>query len=641
MGTGILSIGVSAINAAQIGLATTEHNISNASTDGFHRQTISQGTNIPLYTGAGYIGQGVHVSTVQRVYSQYLDRQVLTAETQANQMDAYYQQISQLDNMLADPNAGLSPALQEFYSGLNDVSANPSSVPSRQSMISGADAMVARYQRLDQRFNEIRDGVNTLVTASVTMINSYAKQIADLNQTIVLAEASGNGQPPNDILDQRDQLIAQLNQEIRVTVVRQNDGAYNVFMGQGQALVVGQTSYKLAAMASPEDLSRIDVAYQSNGINLFLPTQLLDGGNLGGVLAFRSEVLDKAQNTLGLIAIGMAKDFNDQQKLGQDLNGALGQDFFYVATPKVLPDTRNTGNPVIAGTITDVASLTTSDYMLAYDGTNYSLTRQSDGAVIAIAGFPGSAVTVDGVTLNFTAGSVAPVAGDKWVISPTRNGARDIAVLTHDTAKIAAAAPIATSASPANTSNATISAGTVNTPPPPNANLQQPVTITFNTPYDGKFDVVGVGTGNPLDVTYTAGGDITYNGWTIQISGTPAAGDVFTIGPNINGVADNRNALLLAGLQTKNTLLGNTTSYQGGYSQLVSNIGTKSREIDVNAKGQANLLTQVRQKQQELSGVNLDEEAANLMRFQQAYQAASKMISISSKLFDDLLAAVG
>lgn len=637
MSVGFLNTGVTAINAANVGLSTTAHNISNATTAGFHRQSIVQAENVPLYTGAGFVGQGVHVSTVQRAYSQHLENQVLSAQTQTNHMASYFQQITQLDNMLADPNAGLSPALQEFYNGLNDVSANPASVPSRQSMISGADALVSRFQRLDERMTEIRNGINSQITASVQLINSYADQIAELNQRVVLADASGNGQPPNDLLDQREQLIAELNKEIQVSVVKQGDGTLNVFMGKGQALVVGQQAYALKAVPAPDDLERVEVAYSANNATLYLPSSLLTGGNLGGMLAFRSEVLDEAQNALGRVAVGLAKNFNDQHKLGQDLNGALGGDFFNVAAGQVTGDTRNAGTGVITATVDDVSALTTSNYDLAYDGTNYTLTRQSDGTQWTVAPAALPYTTADGFVLDLASG--APVAGDRWKVSPTRNGARDIAVLTHDTAKIAAAAPISTAASSANTGDASISTGSVNAPPPPNANLQQPVTITFTGP--GAFNVVGVGTGNPVGVAYTSGGNISYNGWTLQISGTPAAGDVFTIGPNVNGVADNRNALLLGELATANTLAGGTASYQGAYSQLVSRIGTKSREVDVTAQAQETLLTQTSQKQQELSGVNLDEEAANLLRYQQAYQAASKMIATASQLFDDLLAAIG
>lgn len=644
MGSSIYGIGVSALSAAQAGLVTTGHNISNVNTSGYHRQQIVQSTNIPQFTGIGFLGQGVHVDTVKRLYDEILDNQVMQAQTQSSQLESYYAQIKQIDNMLADPNAGLSPALQDFFNSVHDVAANPASIPSRQAMLSGGETLVSRFQALDQRLREIRDGVNSEISSSVGVINSYARQIANLNQQIALAQsASSAQQPANDLLDQRDQLVAELNKYVRVTTVKQDDGSYNIFIGNGQTLVIGQQSFTLAAVPSPEDPERLEVGVTSGGSTILLGKDSLQGGSLGGVLAFRSETLDPAQNALGRVAIGLAQTFNDQHRLGMDLNGDLGGYFFSVrgptgvpgqyATPyaKVISNTQNnaaSGAPTVS--LSNVADLTTSDYRLNWDGTNYTLRRLSDNAVMFTGALP---QTADGMTIT----APAPVsAGDSWLIQPTRDGARDIGVAITDTAKIAAAAPIKTTATPGNTGSGTISAGSVNTPPPPNANLLQPVTITFNNP-PNTFAVNGVGTGNPAAVAYTPGANITYNGWTVQISGAPAAGDSFTIDTNVGGVADNRNALLLAGLQTQNTLAGGTTSYQGAYSQLVGFVGNKTREVEVTVKAQANLVSQTQQAQQSMSGVNLDEEAANLMRYQQAYQAAGKMMQIAATLFDTLL----
>lgn len=648
---GILGVGISGLRAAQIGLSTAGHNIANVSTDGFHRQEIVQTTNIPLFTGAGFLGQGTNVDTVKRVYSQFLDRQVQTAQSKSTYLETYSAQISQIDNMLADPSAGLSPALQEFFKGVHDVSANPASVPARQNMLSGAEAMVTRFQSLNQRFQEIREGINSQITSSVGIISSYAAQIAELNGRIVIADAGGNGQPPNDLLDQRDQLIAEINKEINVTVVKQSDGTYNVFMGQGQALVVGQQAYQLTARPSLEDPERMDVAYVYNGSTQFLARNSLDGGNLGGLLAFRAETIDPAQNALGRVAIGLAQTFNDQHRLGQDLNGNLGGYVFNVrgangltgqnALPsaKVMANTNNS-NMTAAGlpsvTLSNVSNVTTSDYSLVYSAGGYSLTRLSDNAVLFANQALPQTVATDGLTI--AAPAAAPAAGDKWLIQPTRDGASDIGVAINDTSKIAAAAPIRTDATFANTGTGKISAGVVNPPPPTDANLQQPVTIAFHTPYDGQFDVTGTGVGLPANnQVYTAGANITFNGWTVQLTGSPAAGDSFTVGPNTNGVADNRNALLLAGLQTKTTLAGSTATYQSAYSQLVSSVGVKARDIAVTAKAQASLVTQSQQAQQSMSGVNLDEEAANLLRYQQAYQASGKVMQIAATLFDTLL----
>lgn len=650
MSDGIFGISITGLRAAQMGLTTAGHNITNASTPGYNRQEIVQSTNTPLYTGAGFLGQGTNVSTVKRVYSQFLDNQVQSAQTKSSYLDTYYAQISQLDNMLADPSAGLSPALQDFFSGVNDVAANPASVPSRQSMLSSSEALVSRFQALDQRFTEIRNGVNSQITSSVSLINSYAQQIATLNHQVVIAEAGGNGQPPNDILDQRDKLIADLNKEVNVSVVKQEDGSYNVFMGKGQALVVGQQALTLSSRPMPDDPESMGVAYVSYGGSAqMLSSGSLDGGSLGGLLAFRSETLDKAQNELGRVAIGLAQTFNDQHQLGQDLNGNLGGYYFnirgldlssplvygQVPSAKVVANTQNNAaSGVPAVTLTDVSSVTSSDYRLTQTGAGlFTLTRLSDNtALFTNAALP---PTVDGLTITAPGTSST---GDSWLIQPTRDGAKDIGVVVKDTAKIAAAAPIRTAATYTNTGSGKISAGVVNPPPPTNADLQQAVTITFHTPYDGQFDVTGTGAGLPANnQVYTEGADITYNGWTVQITGTPAANDSFTVGPNTGGVADNRNALLLAGLQTKNTLAGSTATYQSAYSQIVSSIGVKSRDISVTAQAQASLVAQTQQAQQSMSGVNLDEEAANLLRYQQAYQASGKMMEIATTLFDTLL----
>ncbi|GMU48917.1 MAG: hypothetical protein AMXMBFR31_11430 [Candidatus Desulfobacillus denitrificans] len=636
MGSSVFNIGVSGLAAAQAGLLTTGHNISNASTPGFNRQQIVQSTNTPQFTGAGYFGQGTNVTTVQRVYNQFLASQTLSAQTRLSELNAYADQIRQVDGLLADPSAGLSTALNDFFRGVHEVAANPASIPARQSMLSMAQALVGRFQSVDGRLNEIRDGVDTQLASTVADINSYTTQIAALNQRIVLAQAAGPGQPANDLLDQRDQLIVQLNQQVRVTTLTESDGSLSVFVGNGQAVVVGAQSYGLATMQSGEDASRMTVGITlASGGTAALPEAMLTGGTLGGLLAFRRESLDTAQNALGRIALGLAETFNAQHRLGQDLTGALGGNFFTAPAPQVITPNNppNGGTAAIGVAVASAANLTTSDYRLtANGGGNYTLVRLSDNTTV----FSATALpqTVDGLTISLASG--AANAGDSFLIQPTRAAAHDIAVALTDARSIAAAAPIRTAASNGNTGTGAIGAGSVNAPPPVNANLTQTVTITFNNP-PTTFDVAGTGTGNPANVVFTAGGSISYNGWTVQIGGTPAAGDVFTISANSAGVSDNRNALLLAGLQTGKTLAGGTASYQSAYAQIVSDVGNKTREIQVTATAQESVVKQAEDAQQSLSGVNLDEEAANLLRYQQAYQASGKMIEIADKLFNTLL----
>lgn len=633
---GILNVGITGLNAAQLGILTTSHNIANASTPGFNRQQIIQSTNTPTYTGAGFIGQGTNVETIRRIYSRFQAEQVMSAQTGTSEMDAYLTQISQLDNLLADPSAGLSPALSSFFTAVQETAANPASIPARQTMLSASQALLARFQAIDQRMREIRSGVNAQITSEVSVINSYAQQIAELNQRIILTQAGGGDQPANDLLDQRDQLVAELNKEIRATTITQSDGTYSVFIGNGQPLVVGTINYSLEALPAPDDPERTVVALQApTGGTVYMPESMLSGGTLGGLIAFRRESLDEAQNALGRIALTLAQNFNDQHQLGQDLDGTLGGLYFDLglAGPTARANINN-ANPSqqLSVVIDDVGSLTTSDYRLSYDGANFTLQRLSDNTLQTFAALP---QTVDGITIDV--GSWTPAAGDSFLIQPTRAGAANVAMAITDPRDIAVAAPIRTSAALANTGTGSVSAGTVNPSLPLDANLQQTVTITFTSAT--TYDVTGTGAGLPaLGQTYTAGADISFNGWTIQIGGNPAGGDVFVVEQNSSGVADNRNGVLLGALQTKSTMEVGTATYQSAYSALVAATGNKTREVKVTGEAQQSLLEQAQAARDQMSAVNLDEEAANLLRYQQAYQAAAKMMEVASRLFDEIIA---
>lgn len=700
---------LSGMNAAQLGVATAEHNIANASTPGYTRQQILVGSRPGQQTGGGFVGQGVDVTGVIRIYDQFLNTQVLQEQNQASYLTAYHAAIKQIDNLIADPAAGASPAMQSFFEALNGVANNPESVPARQTMLANAQFAVNRFQAIDQRLTDITDGLTGQIVNSVNMVNSYAQQISVLNGSIKRATAaSGQGQQPNDLIDQRDRLISQLNQEIKTAVLQQPDGTVSVFVGTGQALVVDEQTMRLQVVNSASDPSKIDIAYLNNGRTITLQQSSLQGGNLGAYLNFRDQTLEPARNALGRVALGMAANLNQQNKLGQDLNGALGGNLFNVASPRIEKNANNdaaSGLPSVV--IADVAGLTTSDYQLRFNGgTSYTLLRLSDNVATTFASLP---QTVDGMTITAPA---AVAIGDSFLIRPTANGARDIALATNDPTKIAAAAPIRGTAALANTGTATISSGTVNAPPPPNANLQVSVTLAFNDPpttyslslsnasiaadvadpvdplVTGPTSIVtvastsGLAVGDPVvgggfpagttvgsitdgatfvaqmpvggatnppapvsgqtlqvgSYAYTSGSNISFNGWTTQISGAPAVGDIFTIESNVNATGDNRNALLMSSMQTQNLMANGTVNLQGAYGQLVGEIGAKTGELAVTSLAQTNMVAQTVAAQQAVSGVNLDEEAANLIRYQKAYQAAAKAMQIAQTMFDAIMA---
>jgi flagellar hook-associated protein 1 FlgK len=643
MSNSIYGIGLSGLAAAQAGLMTAGHNIANVNTPGYSRQEVLQATRLALFTGAGFFGQGVNVATVRRVYSEFLVAQQRQVQAEASRLDTYHTQLAQVDNLFGDPASGLTPTLAAFFAGVNGVAAHPSDIASREQMLGSAHALVARFHQLHDELDRMRTGANTDVRSSVNAINGYASQLAKLNLKIAEANAANPAQLPNDLLDQRDMLIQQLNQVIGARAVAQGDGSVNVFLDNGQALVVGVSAFEFTAAPDPSDPRNLQVALDTGGGTLLrFDASQISGGSLAGVLANRDNVLSRAQNEIGRIAVVLGEAFNAQHRLGQDLGGVAGGDFFDVPAPYVQSDLGNSGTAVVSAAITSASALTASDYRVDYDGANYTITRLSDDSAQMFATLP---QTVDGVTFDIASGAAA--AGDSFLVQPTRYAARDIDLAFDDPARIAAATPIRTSATVGNAGTGAISGGTIDAAYWASP-LASPVTLAYSSatgmltgfpPTQPVSVTVGTTTtvypaGSP--VPYTAGATIAFGGISFAISGAPADGDTFTIGPNASGSGDNRNALLLAALNDAKLVRGDAT-LATAYGDLNAFVGTETQAAGVESAAQAQLLASAQQAVQSVSGVNLDEEAANLQKYQQAYQAAGKVMVIANELFASIL----
>lgn len=639
----IFNIGKTALNAAQVGISVTGHNIANAKTDGYSRQVIVQSTGQAQNWGFGYLGNGTQIDTVKRIYNELLSRQISNSQSIASAINTQISNINQISNMLADSDAGLSPAIQDFFDAINDLSSSPNDPASRQAMLSNGEALVSRFNSLGSRLQEMQSSVNSQLTASVKTVNQYAKEIARLNEVIDIATTS-TGQPPNDLLDQRDQLVLALNKEIKGTVVVQDGNKYNVSIGNGIPLVNGLTSYSLTTVNSPTNPGKLEVAYQVGSTVSILAEQSLQGGVIGGLIEYRRESLDKAQNTLGQIAVALAQSFNTQHQQGLTNNNVQGGNFFNIPVPQVNASSRNTGDASIASSITDANQLTASDYRLRYDGSNYIVTRLSDNTTQSFTSLP---QTVDGV--SFALGGGTMNTGDEFLIRPTANAASDLSMAVKQIADIAAGAPVVgTSAATSNTGSGTISGATVSNGYA-SAPLASPFTLSYNSGSLSGFpagEAISVTTSAGVTTTYPAGSTVPYSagatisvaGISFSLSGAPANGDQFTIVANSsNAAGDNRNALQLAALQGTKIMLNGTASYQDTFNQLVSYVGNRARELQVTGAAEDELLNQSITAQQGESGVNLDEEAVNLLRYQQAYQAAGKVMQVASTLFETVL----
>lgn len=626
-GGGIFNIGTSALLAYQRAMQVTGHNIANVGTEGYSRQQVDLATRTPLPTGFGSLGTGVAATGVDRVADRFVDMRLLLNSSAESYERTYAEFASQIDDLLGDPNSGLTPALSQFFGAVQDVATDPTSTAARQQLITQGQALVDRFAQLESRIDDQRAIANGRIGSSVEEINQLAGGIADLNRQIVESRGRTGGHAANDLLDQRDRLVRELSERVSVSTLEQDDGSLNVYIGRGQGLVVGLEAAPLVVEPDPADPRRLEVGFRSGGA--FVPaTASLTGGSLGALLELRGSLLDPASNGLGRVGVGLTELFNAAHEAGMDLDGQLGGAFFGRPEPEVLVDRRNAaaGMPTLA--VTDVSQLEASDYELRFDGAAWSVRRLSDGA--ALGTLPsGGALTFDGLTLDLDA-VAGEAAGDRFVLKPLRV-AGDLDVRLTDPRAVAAALPVRVEASSANTGSGNVQS--VSIIDAADAALTDPVDVEFVA---GEFVAGGV------TVPLHPSGDTTIdvNGWRLVVRGTPAEGDVFAVRDNAGGVGDNRGALALATVADFRELSGGTATLAEGYSAVVADVGVKTRRAQLNADVHARLLDDARAQRESVSGVNLDEEAANLLRYQQAYQAAAQVISTAGTMFDALLYAV-
>ncbi|WP_315710349.1 flagellar hook-associated protein FlgK [Brenneria uluponensis] len=550
MSSSLINIASSGLKAAQVALSTTSNNISNVYTDGYNKQSVSLSQSSGVTTSYGTVGNGVTLVSIDRAYDSLVTSQLRSASSSYAATDSYYNQISQVDELLSDSDNSLSTLMSSFFDSLEALSENASDTAARQTVISSAQSMVNQFSSADQYLRDMDSSINQELTTSVSEINDYTQQIANLNEKIAqLGSASSSA---NSLLDQRDQLISELNNIVGVTVTTQ-DSMVSVSLSNGLTLVQGNTSYELAAVASDDDPTRVTIAYD-NGIGdpIQLDEDTLTGGSVGGLLSFRSDTLDSARSQLGVIALSLADSFNTQHKQGVDLNGDAGTDFFSVASPDIVSNSKNSGTAVLSASYTDTSAVQASDYTLTYASGAWAVTKVSDGSSISYtSGTDGSGNTTlsfDGVEITVS-GSASE--GDKFTLNTVSNAIAGLSVEITDPGLIAAGM-------------------------------------------------------NDTDT----------------------------------GESDNRNASALLALQDGN-LINGTSTFNDAYAALVSDIGVKTSGAETNNTTQESIVTQLTEKQQSISGVNLEEEYVDLQRYQQYYTANAKILSTANTIFDSLLSAVG
>ncbi|ARF49744.1 MULTISPECIES: flagellar hook-associated protein FlgK [Pantoea] len=540
----IINSAMSGLSAAQAALSTTSNNISNYTVAGYSRQTTILAEANSTLQGKSYYGNGVNVTGVQREYDSFIAAQLRGSSATYNAANTQYSQVSNIDDLMSTSTTSLSSAIQGFFSNMQNVVSNANDPAARQSMLSNSQGLVNQFQTQAQYLTNLQNSVNTDVAANVDQINTFTSQIANLNQQIAKL-TTGNGAVPNDLLDQRDQLVNGLNNIVGVTVSQQ-DGSYTVSMANGTSLVNGYQTTKMVAMPSNSDITRTTIGYvDAQAGNVQIPESSVTTGSLGGLLSFRSQDLDLAQNQLGQLAAAFTTSFNTVHKQGFDSNGDQGVDFFTIGGPTVQGNSKNTSSATMTAAWSNASALQASNYTVSYDGTNWSATRLSDNAKTTLTPTTSGGVTtlsLDGMSLTVNG---TPNAKDSFLVKPVQNAITNMSVAITSGSQIAAAA---------------------------------------------------------------------------------APG----------GESDNRNAQNLLALQDAKIVNGNSTLSQA-YGAMVSTVGNKTQALKTASTTQQNVVTQLTNRQQSVSGVNLDEEYANLTKYQQYYMANAQVLKAASTVFDALL----
>ncbi|MGH7094568.1 MAG: flagellar hook-associated protein FlgK [Stellaceae bacterium] len=641
--TQLLYTGASGVMAATEAMQTVSNNTANVNTPGYNVESVNQ-VEIPGQPGAP--GSGTQVTSIQRSFQEFVYQQLAAAGSasqaaQVNETSA--QTLSALFPVTSGGANGLGAALDNFFAAVNTVSQDPTSQPNRQLLLNDAQSLASNFNSLGSQLASNLTNLNNQMTQAVQQINTLTRQIAGDN-AVIGAQSTGAAGPPNSLLDQRDYLVQQLGQQLGLTLIPQANGAVDIYTASGDALVNGASAYQLSTSPDAYGSGALSVTYGPTGQDL---TAGLSGGTIGGLLTARSQLIS-AQDSVGALAVSLADAINTQQNLGLDQNGNLGTALFAAAGPTVLPDQSNTGGAALSAAIANPGSFTPDEFIITNTASGFEAVNTTSGQATALGSGP--TLSLDGMTITVTGGAAV---GDSFLVQPTTQAAATLQVVTSNPAAIAAASPYVATATDTNAGNVTATAGspTLSSTLPagtaiiPASQFGQNLSIQFTSATSfnvlsssntalasGSFDPAA---GAEIAIAYPASapaGEVA----TITLSGgNAAAGDSFALAPG--GAGSNGNIVAMAGLASQNLLSGQTLS--SVYAGLVGGIGSYGQAASVASQAAQGVLSQAQTVQQSVSGVNLDEEAANLVNFEQAYQAAATVIGSAQTLFAALLAA--
>ncbi len=664
----LMSIGMRAMFANYASMQTTGHNIANAQTKGYSRQTVDLATSGGQDTGAGFFGKGVDVVTVQRATDKFLGAQAASAASMAAADDARASNLQQLENVFPVGDSGMGAAMGSFMNSYVDLANSPADSSARQVILSDAAEVADRFSTAGAAIDTLQTGVTSDMKTGVAEVNSLAKQIATLNGQI--AALRGNAAAPNDLLDQRDQLVKQLGGYLKTATITADDGSVGVFVAGGQRLVLGTEAQSIAVTADPADSGRSALSISDSGIMRPISNDLLLGGSIAGLMKYQNEDLVDARNQLGQMAAAFSARVNQVQAYGINMSqpSGPGAPIFGTGAANAIPNATNAKNAAggFAATasisVVDGTQLKASDYTLAVDPDNagqYLITREADGTKFSMRtddNNPGQFLytrlsdlanlgnSMDGFQVNLGGDAMAP--NDSFELQPVGRAATGMTRVLDDPTGIAAASPMTAVMGVANKGTASVAqlnvVSTTNDPA-----VSAAITFTSDTGAYA-YTLTDTTTGNSTTGTgqWTAGQPIALNGFEMTLNGVPANGDTLAVTKTAHPESNNGNALAMVGLRDEG-LVGRDQQVDGSiqdgesatdaYASTLANIGVRVESSKTASTISAAASAQADSAVQGKSGVNLDEEAARLIQFQQGYQAAAKVLQVAQAVFDTLL----
>lgn len=641
----IFTIANSGLNAFQSAMTVVGNNIANSKTQGYSRQSIGFNPSPPQRFAGSFIGTGVQVSTIYRNADQFINAQVVSTQSAKSQYEAFYQQSSQIDKLLSLDGTSISTSLSSFFDAFSKLNNGADVGAYRDTALKQGQLLVQQFNFFQSKIDEYQDNSTAQITQSVSQINQLASGIAAVNQMLL-----GSANSP-ELLDQRDLLLHELGKYVDVTTFDQGDGSINVAIGSGEMLVAGAESRTMSVSAQLSNVSGTKIMLGTGAGQIDISDKL-NSGMVGGLLSYEQNVLGVAGQMLGQMAIGLAQEFNAQHQLGMDMNSLLGQNFFNDFNSSALQlkrsaaATTNTGTGVLSVAISDISQTKISDYQLVVSdaATNQlRLIRQSDGSSTPFTWSnnpplpPAGQIVVDGMTISVD--NMANLQdGDNFIITPTRGASGDLTLQITDSQQIAVASPVSTFASLSNTGAGTITLGTVlNTSAVTN---QYEITFISDTQFN-LFDATNNITTGPFPFVPNTENSIqipdSFNpSYTVTLAGIPKTGDQFTSQFNAGGIGNSGNGLLLSGLQQSKFFSNGTKSIFDQYSDLIVDVGEQTKLAKNSYDASDILYKNALSNREQVSGVNLDEEGANLLKFKQAYEAAGKLMAIANQMMNVL-----